>query len=56
MKHRKGNTSSKISDEHLENSLGMPVTALEPDRCISFTKTRENILLVLGFCGCILMF
>ena len=30
MKHRKSNISSKISDEHLKNALGMATTAIKP--------------------------
>lgn len=49
MKHRKTNISTKISDEHLENSLRIATTSIEQDKCISITKTRSNILLVLSF-------
>ena len=31
MKHRKSNISLKISDNHLENSLGTLATCIEPD-------------------------
>jgi len=46
MKHRKSNISSKISDDHLENSLRIAST--------SFTKTRSNIpiKIVSRFCSC----
>jgi len=31
MKHRKSKTSSKISDEHLENSLRIATTSIKSD-------------------------
>ena len=34
MKYRKGKISSKISDEHLENSLRIANTSVNPDWCI----------------------
>jgi len=39
MKYRKSKISSKIFDEHLEISLRIATTDIEPDWYFSFTKT-----------------
>jgi len=49
-KHRKSKLSSKISAEHLENSLRIATTSTEPGWCMGFTKTRSGIPLVLCCC------
>jgi len=48
--HGKSKISSEISDEHLENSLRIATTATEAAWCITVTKTRSYIPLVLCFC------
>ena len=49
-KYRKSKISSKISDNHPENSLRIATAAIRPDWCASFTKARSNIPLVVCFC------
>ena len=55
MKYRKSKMSSKILDKHLEDLLRIATTSIETDWCVSFTKARSHITLVLCpslFCMC----
>jgi len=49
MKYKKSKILSKMSTEYLENSLRIANTAVDPYRCVGFTKTISRIPLVLWF-------
>ena len=40
LKHRKSNISSKISGKHLENSLRIATTDIEPDIDVLFSQKK----------------